>query len=115
MKVLYGEGLATHAGPESCVAVGNRWCEALTGVRAGRVLSREKGILPKVVGRLECRRSGIKRKAMLRVPQSRGARGLHAVVDPEHVRRHLVRKPGGPMVVWGSEPGRAGNPKGARR
>src|SRR5215218_7993046 len=42
MKVLNGEGLATHAGSESCVGSSNRAGEALTGGRAGRVLSREK-------------------------------------------------------------------------
>jgi group II intron reverse transcriptase/maturase len=41
MKESYIEGLASHNGPESCA--GNRKItgEALTGVRAGRVLSRE--------------------------------------------------------------------------
>ena len=38
MQESYGEGLATHTGPESCAAVR----EALTGGRAGRVLSRER-------------------------------------------------------------------------
>ena len=37
MKASHGEGPATHTGPESCAAVR----EALTGVRAGRVFSRE--------------------------------------------------------------------------
>jgi hypothetical protein len=37
MQESYGEGLAVHTGPESCAAVR----EALTGVRAGRVYSRE--------------------------------------------------------------------------
>jgi len=42
MKVLDVEGVATHDGPESCVtSAGNREHEALTGVRVGRVLSRE--------------------------------------------------------------------------
>ena len=41
MKELYGEGLATHIGPESCGAACKGGVEALTGVRAGRVLSRE--------------------------------------------------------------------------
>ena len=42
MKVPYGEGLATHTGPESCAdRAGNRGSEALTGERAGRLLSRE--------------------------------------------------------------------------
>jgi hypothetical protein len=38
MQESYGEGLATHTGPESCAAVR----EALTGGRAGRVFSRER-------------------------------------------------------------------------
>lgn len=41
MKESYVEGLATHGGPESCAGAGNCVSEALTGVRAGRVLSRE--------------------------------------------------------------------------
>ena len=40
MQESYGEGLATHIGPESCVSVRKGAGEALTGVRAGRVLSR---------------------------------------------------------------------------
>ncbi len=44
MKESYGEGLASRTGPESCVAVREGSGEALTGVRAGRVLSREKGL-----------------------------------------------------------------------
>jgi hypothetical protein len=42
MKVRNVEGVATHNGPESCVGAGNHADEALTGERAGRVLSREK-------------------------------------------------------------------------
>ena len=42
MKESYVEGLAAHSGPESCVAVRKGRGEALTGVRAGRVLSRER-------------------------------------------------------------------------
>jgi hypothetical protein len=45
MKESYVEGLATHSGPESCVAAREGSCEALTGVRAGRVLSRERNCL----------------------------------------------------------------------
>jgi RNA-directed DNA polymerase len=41
MEVPYSEGLANHAGPESCVGVREAAGEALTGVRAGWVLSRE--------------------------------------------------------------------------
>jgi hypothetical protein len=41
MQESYGEGLAARTGPESCAAVR----EALTGVRAGRVFSRERNLL----------------------------------------------------------------------
>jgi RNA-directed DNA polymerase len=41
MRTLYIEGVATHDGPESCVGVREDAGEALTGVRAGPVLSRE--------------------------------------------------------------------------
>jgi len=40
MKESYGEGVATRTGPESCAAAREGRGEALTGVRAGRVLSR---------------------------------------------------------------------------
>ena len=45
MEESYVEGLATHGGPESCVAGRKARGEALTGVRAGRVLSRENHCL----------------------------------------------------------------------
>ena len=45
MKESYGEGLAAHTGPESCVAVCEDRREALTGERAGRVFSRESTFL----------------------------------------------------------------------
>ncbi len=41
MKVHYGEGVATHTGPESCAGAREGDGEALTGGRAGQVLSRE--------------------------------------------------------------------------
>ena len=47
MQESYAEGLATHGGPESCVVVRKGAVEALTGVRAGRVWSRER---PKLRG-----------------------------------------------------------------
>jgi len=40
MKVSYVEGVANHNGPESCGAAREGGVEALTGGRAGRVLSR---------------------------------------------------------------------------
>ena len=47
MNVSYVEGLATHNGSESSVGVREDEGEALTGVRAGRVLSREIHALPR--------------------------------------------------------------------
>jgi hypothetical protein len=41
MKESYGEGVASHTGPESCVGFPQGGGEALIGVRIGRVLSRE--------------------------------------------------------------------------
>ena len=40
MKESYESGVATHIGPESCGAACKGGVEALTGERAGRVLSR---------------------------------------------------------------------------
>ncbi|KKK67911.1 hypothetical protein LCGC14_2949350 [marine sediment metagenome] len=41
MKESYGEGVAIYTGPESCGGYSNVMAEALTGVHAGQVLSRE--------------------------------------------------------------------------
>ena len=45
MKESYGEGVAIHTGPESCGAARKSGVEALTGERAGRVLSRVRNSL----------------------------------------------------------------------
>jgi hypothetical protein len=42
MEELHVEGLATHGGPESCVASCEGRGEALTGVRAGRAIEPRK-------------------------------------------------------------------------
>jgi len=41
MQESYGKGVATHTGPESCAVARKSAGEALTGGRAGQVLSRE--------------------------------------------------------------------------
>ena len=41
MKEPYGEGLASHTGPESCAGARKGTGEALTGVHTGQVLSSE--------------------------------------------------------------------------
>src|ERR687886_837548 len=45
MRESYGEGVAIHAGPESCGVAREGSAEASTGVRAGRVYSRESPTL----------------------------------------------------------------------
>jgi len=45
MKESYGEGVATHTGPESCGAAREGGDEAWTGERAGRVFSRVRQLL----------------------------------------------------------------------
>ena len=45
MKESHGEGVATHTDPESCGAACKDRVEALTGARAGQVLSRESTFL----------------------------------------------------------------------
>ena len=42
MKELYGEGLATHADPESCAGSHEGAGEALTGAHAGRAIEPRK-------------------------------------------------------------------------
>ena len=45
MKVSDSEGIANHTDPESCGVARKGNVEALTGERAGRVLSRERNLL----------------------------------------------------------------------
>ena len=96
MKESYGEGLATHIGPESCGAARKGGVEALTGERAGRVFSRERNSLRDADA---VRRSGRPH----RVHRYREVRSeSRAVRDPVHVRKHLAREPGDPVFAQGS-------------
>ena len=56
MKESYDEGLANHIGPESCGDNGNIISEALTGERAGWVLSPVRDLNPSADVLQECRR-----------------------------------------------------------
>ena len=59
MQESYGEGVATHTGPESCVIVREDGGEALTGESAGWVLSREISYpAAQAAGTPGCRRGG---------------------------------------------------------
>jgi hypothetical protein len=111
MKEPYGEGVASHTGPESCVAVREDRCEALTGVHAGRVLSRENLFdfgVPTPFLRAEGHTGQVATRDLLRTP--RGPRP-HARMETLHAEAGRSR------VRPGPEDGqvRGVNPKGARR
>jgi hypothetical protein len=75
MKESYDEGVATRIGPESCVAGSDPGGEALTGVRAGPVWSREihaPGVTPRVL---------------------RGADAVEISGRPRRARRHREARP----------------------
>lgn len=82
MKESYVEGLAAHSGPESCVIAREGRSEALTGERAGRVLSRESNSL-----------RGADAVEVRGRPHP-GHRYRERPRDPVHVRKHLAREPG---------------------
>ena len=87
--------LATHTDPESCGAACKGRVEALTGARAGRVFSRERNILRDADAVGESGRPHLAHRYREMRLESR------AVRDPVHVRTHLAREPGGPVVARG--------------
>jgi hypothetical protein len=112
MQESYGEGLATHTGPESCVVVRKDGGEALTGERAGQPLSRENWMKLSGADAVE----GV-RKATPAVAITRAVAGPGAVEDPAHARKHFAREPGDPATVWEKNwcPDRIGKSKDVRR
>lgn len=92
MRELYVEGLATHGGPESCVDDPRGRGEALTGVRAGRVIEPRNAQIG--VPTLSLRWKATPRSAFSRV-----GRGPCGVREPWHVRNLQVREPGDPTVA----------------
>ena len=91
MKVSYGEDLANHIGPESCVWSREAAGEALTGESAGQLLSRERGF------GLGCRRRQRARKATRNMSISREMFRPRVVVEPVHAWKLSAREPGGPV------------------
>ena len=77
------EGVANHIGPESCAGIARCDGEALTGVRAGQPLSRDKNSDP------GCRRCPIWRKATRRERAIASARRPGVVVEPGMHARSL--------------------------
>jgi RNA-directed DNA polymerase len=106
MQESYGEGLATHTGPESCAAVR----EALTGVGAGRVFSRERQLLRDADAVEEGGRPHAERRhrKTLRSP----ARSETPCM-PGHTSRENRESPWSPVVDGTA--GRVGKSKDARR
>ena|SRR6266436_1397616 len=116
MKVSYGEGVASHTGPESCGCVRKGVVEALTGVRAGWVLSPVIVIVPDADALLSRGRPSRSTR------QREGRMGLAGSQTP---CTHASTSQGGTTPPFGSReiPGsaptfvgvRAVNPKGERR
>ena len=108
MKEPYNEGIANHVGPESCAGGGNGMGEALTGVHAGWVLSRER---PNRSGRRRCclGRKTISvtslRRDVNRAPRGRRPHARMEALRTRTGRSHEPALPDGGMV-------RAVNPKG---
>ena len=96
MKESHDEGVASHIGPESCAVVCKGQGEALTGVRAGRVLSRENYYA--LTGSSGSRRRRTVRKATADASIARDASAPCAVGDPvartETPRTGIGRSPG---------------------
>lgn len=111
MREPHGEAVATRAGPEPWRRVREDALQALVGVRAGWVLSRESLLPP------GCRGRSPKPKAIPVASLARDVDGPRAVVDPMHVRRLSVQELGGPAIGPGDDGAavRAVNPMGARR
>ena len=110
MKESYGEGLATHTGPESCGAARKGGVEAWTGERAGRVFSRVRNLLRDADA---VRRSGRQHPGRrYREAQRSPARSETPCTYGSTLRgnREIPCLPG-----VASTPGRAGKSKDARR
>lgn len=117
MKVPYGEGLATRTGPESCAVGREAGGEALTGERAGRVLSRESQAPPRerrsVRGADAVRKGG---RPHLRRREREMPKDPARSETPSMYPKRLAREPGDPASVCGQEGAdRTGKSKDVRR
>jgi len=90
MQEPYGEGVASHTGPESCAGAREGAGEALTGVRAGRLSSRERSVVRGADAVFPCGRPHRVRR------HTPGALGPRAVEDPVHARKLLAQELGDP-------------------
>lgn len=106
MKESYGEGLASHTGPKSCVGVRKGAGEALTGVHAGPVLSRV--IVAPPQGGLLRGADVVEHSGRPHRQRCHGeAGGPRAVGRPGACMETPVREPGDPTGVCSRRGGRA--------
>jgi len=110
MKESYGEGIATHAGPESCGDTREGSAEASTGVRAGRVYSRERTFLR---GADAVRKSGRPHRAR-RQRETRSGPARSETLRTHGITMHGNREIPELPAADGAA-GRIGKPKGVRR
>jgi hypothetical protein len=110
MKESYGEGVATHTDPESCGAARKGRVEALTGARAGRVLSRERVFLrdADAVGSSGRLHPAHRFREMRRGPARSETPGTYG--NTSHENREILCLP-----VADGAAGRVGKSKDARR
>ena len=123
MKESYDEGIASHVGPESCGGVSNGAAEALTGERAGRVLSSEILIVRDADALMSCGRPHHARRkrepgggpAESKTPSTHRSisRGRRSLPRGGRILRDGSREI--PGSTWAVAPVRAVNPKGERR
>ena len=110
MKKSHDSGLATHIGPESCGAARKGGVEALTGERAGRVLSRVSQLLrdADAVGE-SGRPHRVHRYREVRQSPAR-LETLCTYVDTSHGNREIPGPPNAAVAL-----GRIGKSKDVRR
>lgn len=108
MEVFYGEGVASHTGPESCATAREGWGEALTGECAGQPLSGENHLRGADVFRpAEGNMAGVANARCPSTPRRR--RTWHAQTPP-------VREPGDLQAApAGNRTGRDGKAGGRSR
>lgn len=113
MKESYVEELATHDSPESCGGARKRASEALTGVRAGWVLSREMRVSDAdLVGEKGRRKHVVRKGENDMYPAWSLTPGMYGTNLREN--RERLRAPES-IVRRTTDSGRIGNPQGARR
>src|SRR3954447_13881503 len=107
VQVHYGEGVATHTGPESCGCGREAAREALTGVRAGQVWSGESNAVRVAYGVVAA--EGNRRGSVTARTRATPRRLRHVRTSPAWEPGDLRYRPGG------CPRGRIGKTGGRRR